>query len=399
MSIKNRSFLLFLLATINFTHIIDSMLIMPLADLFIKEFDINAAQYSLLVSGYAFAATLSGIAGIFLLDRFDRKSALLFIYLGFSFGTLLSGFVDSYELLLGLRIITGLFGGIIGAMVLSVVSDLFAFHERGKAMGYLFAAFSAASAFGIPFGIYLADLQTWKLPFIIIGCLGIGIATMLLFVFPKMENHLSMQSKEISLRKTILTIWSDKNQVNALVAGFVLILAHFMIIPFISAYLIRNVGLTQTEIAYQFFLGGIFTLFTSPIVGRFTDSKGVMPVFTFMMLISFIPTIYIVTMPQVPLWMALTATTAFFIFASGRMISPNTIITAAAPQKNRGSFMSLKSSLQQFAIALAGIASGQIIYINDKGLYENYHVVGILSVVLGIISIFFVRKIKVAQGN
>ncbi len=399
MTVTNRATLLFLLALINFTHIVDSMLIMPLGDIFIKEFNISASQYSFLVSGYALAAFASGLAGIFLIDRFDRKTSLLFVYSGFAIGTILCGFMNTYYSLLIFRIITGLFGGIIGAIVLSVVSDLYLFAERGKAMGYLFAAFSAASAFGVPIGIYLADLSTWRLPFIIIGSLGVVIAITLFYIFPTLTDHLKLQSKQNNLKKTITNIIHDKNQVNALIAGFVLILAHFMIIPFISPYIIRNVGLSQKEIAYQFFLGGVATLFTSPIVGRLTDSKGVMKVFTILMLLSFIPTVLITNLPPIHIAIALTITTFFFVFASGRMIAPNTIITAAAPQANRGSFMSLKSSLQQLAIGLSGLISGQIIFINDQGLYQNYYIVGMISIVLGLMSIYFVAKIRVAKGN
>ena len=399
MMVARRWLLVFLLATINFTHIVDSMLIMPLGDLFIETFDISPSQYTFLVSGYALAAFFSGLAAVFYLDRVDRKIGLLFIYAGFSVGTFACGLADSYVTLLTLRIVTGLFGGIIGAMVLSVISDLFAFHERGKAMGYLFAAFSAASALGVPIGIYVADLASWQLPFLTLGILGLIICGIIYLTFPKLNEHLQYQDKKLKIADTLGKIFEDRNQVNALSAGFVLVLAHFMIIPFISPYLIKNVGLTQREIAFQFFLGGAATLISSPIVGKMTDKKGVMPVFTTMMLVSFIPTLLITNLPQCPLWVALTSTTLFFVFASGRMISPNTIITAAAPQSNRGSFMSLKSSLQQLAIGLAGLISGAIVYVGEDQVYHNYQYVGLLSILLGVISLYFVKVIKVAPGN
>jgi len=145
-TIQNRKLILYTLALVNFIHIIDSMLIMPLGDIFISEFGIDSAQYSLLVSAYALSAFFSSLLGVFFLDRFDRKNALLFIYIGFGIGTIACGFASNYWQLVSLRILTGFFGGMIGAMVLSVVSDLYKFKERGSAMGILFAAFSAASA-------------------------------------------------------------------------------------------------------------------------------------------------------------------------------------------------------------------------------------------------------------
>ena len=172
-----------------------------------------------------------------------------------------------------------------------------------------------------------------------------------------------------------------------------------MIIPFISPYLIANVGLSQEEIALQFFCGGVATIISAPFIGRMTDKYGVMRVFSIVMFLSFIPTILITNLTIVPIWVAISFTTMFFVFASGRMISPNTIITAAASQANRGSFMSIKSALQQLAIGLSSLIAGQIIFIGEDNRFYNYHWVGIISIVFGVSVIYLVRKIKVAKGN
>jgi len=372
---------------------------MPLGDIFIKEFQITSNEYSYLVSSYSFAAFFSSLIGVFYLDRFDRKAALLFIYVGFGVGTVACAFADSYLLLILFRLLTGFFGGMISAMILSIVSDLFKFHERGSAMGILFAAFSAASALGIPIGIYLAAKSSWHLPFVVLGSLALFIAVFVFLVFPNMNDHLQVQEKEIDYWKTVTNITKDSNQINALVAGFVLILAHFMIIPFISPYLISNVGFTQEQIALQFFCGGIATVISAPLIGKLTDNYGVMKVFATVMFISFIPTVLITNLEVISLWIALCYTTMFFVFASGRMISANTLITAAASQKNRGSFMSIKSALQQLAIGISAFISGKIIFIGDDGTFYNYYWVGIISILLGIASIFLVNRIHVAKGN
>ena len=396
---KSKTFILYTLALVNFIHIIDSMLIMPLGDIFIKEFQISSEEYSFLVSAYALAAFFSSLVGVFFLDRFDRKRALLFIYTGFGLGTMACGFANSYIQLVSLRILTGVFGGMIGAMVLSVVSDLFKFKERGAAMGILFAAFSAASALGVPFGIYLAAKSNWQLPFLVLGLSALCIAVFVFFLFPNMTEHLSIQDDKVNFKKTITNITTDLNQLNALLAGFVLVLAHFMIIPFISPYLIANVGLSQEQIALQFFCGGAATIISAPFIGRMTDKYGVMRVFTIVMFLSFIPTVLITNLQVVPVYVAISFTTMFFVFASGRMISPNTIITAAASQSNRGSFMSVKSALQQLAIGLSSIIAGQIMTIGDDDLFHNYHWVGFLSIAFAIITIFLVKRIRVAKGN
>lgn len=387
------------LAFINFTHIVDSMLIMPLGDLFIETFDLTAGQFGLLVSIYAYAAAVSSLIAFFYLDTFDRKRALLTMFSGFGIGTFLCAFAPSYEILVLLRMLTGFFGGVIGALVLSIVSDLYKFEERGKAMGVLMAAFSAASALGIPAGLYLATLGSWHTPFFIIGLLAMVVAIVVAFVFPSMTDHLALIDKNRSPIHTIKKTLNDHNQLWALLAGFVLVFGHFLIIPFISPYLIKNVGLTQNDISLQFLFGGLATIFTAPAIGYLTDKFGVNKIFVTTMLLCFIPVVLITNMSFTPVWIVLLVTTSFFVFASGRMIPANTIITAAAGVNNRGSFMSIKSALQQFAIGLAGTVSSMIVWINDDRLYEGYNIVGYCSVLFGIVTIFLLRKVHVAEGN
>jgi len=395
----NRKFILYTLAVINFTHIVDSMLIMPMGDIFIEEFQISAHKYSYLIMAYAFAAFLSSSMGFFFLDSFDRKKALLFTYTGFSIGTFACAYANTYELLVSIRFLTGLFGGFIGALVLSIVSDLYKFKERGTAIGIIFAAFSAASALGIPIGLYLAVIGSWQLPFMIIGFLGFIITGLIFFLFPNMTSHFESVDKSRSMLDTIKTLTSDSNQVLALLTGFIIILGHFMIIPFISPYMIKNVGLTQLEISYQFFFGGIATIVSGPLIGRLVDKIGVFKVFLTMLILSAIPTMLIVTLPETSLAIAVMVVVLFFITASGRMIPANTLISAAASQENRGSFMSMKSALQQLAIALASLISGLIIFINPDGKFENYPILGILALVILSTTIVLIRKLKVAKDN
>lgn len=375
------------------------MVIMPLGDIFIKEFGLQADQFTFLVSAYSGAAFFASLFGVFYLDVFDRKKALLFIYGGFAVSTLLCSLTSSYIPLLLLRLVNGFFGGMMSAVILSIISDLYKFKERGKAIGSIMAAFSAASALGVPFALYLAADGNWQLPFMILGGASIIVWILSFFILPSLTDHLKSIDQNRSIQHTLATIYTDVNQVNALIAGFVIVLAHFIIIPFISPYLIKNVGLTQMEITYQFFFGGIATVISSPIIGRLVDKYGVMRVFITTMVLSFIPTLLITHLNTVPLTIAISYTTLFFVFATGRMIAPNTIITAAASPLNRGSFMSLKSALQQLAVTFAALISGQIVFINDQDLYENYNYVGYIAIVLGLLSIYLVSRIRVAKGN
>lgn len=395
----NERIIVVTLAAINFTHIMDSMIMMPLGDVFMKLFEINPQEFSLLVSAYAVGAFCSSIVAVFYLDVFDRRKALIFIYTGFAIGTILCGFAPTYFFLLAIRFTTGLFGGVIGAMALSIVSDVFQFERRGKAIGYLMAGFSAAAALGVPTGLFLAETFSWRMPFFLIGGMGMILLTLILWKFPSLRGHLDSVDSNRSFKNVFGAIFLDKNQVNALILGFVLVMGHFLIIPFLAPYMTRNVGFTQGQITYIYFLGGLATVFSSPFVGRLTDKHGVIPVFFTLMILSFIPTVWITNMPVSPIWVALIVTSFFFIVGSGRMIPPQTLITAAATPRTRGSFMAVKSAFQQFAIALAAATSGFIVIIDEGGRLLNYEWVGILAVGICIIAMVLAPRIKVAHGN
>ncbi len=396
---KQERFVLFLLATINFTNIVDVMIMMPLGDIFMKLYDISPQQFSWLVSSYALGAFCSSIMGMFWIDRFDRKKALLFIYSGFTIGTFLCAFAYSYESFLIIRFCTGIFGGMIGALVLSVVSDIFPFAKRGAAMGVLTAAFSAAAALGVPLGLFLADQFDWYAPFLFVSGMGVIILTQIVIRFPSMSKHLIHQGKNKSLVSVITDITTDSNQLNALLLGIILVLGHFIIIPFIAPYMIRNVGFTQGQITWMYFAGGLATVFSAPIIGKLTDRFGALKLFNVLMLISFVPVLMITQMPPIPAFLALAVTTLFFILGSGRMIPPQAMITASVGPKNRGSFMSVKAAFQQLGIFLASVISGALVVDNGSGILEGYDLVGYLSIGISLVAIVLARKLKVAAGN
>ncbi len=391
-------FVVYTLACLNFTHIMDAMIMMPLGDIFMRIFGINPAQFSYIVSAYAFAAFLSSFTATFFIDRFDRKAALIFSYSGFVFGTFLCGIAPNYLFLLIVRFVTGLFGGLMGALVLSVVSDLFAYERRGKAIGIIMAGFSAAAALGVPLGLFLAETFNWNTPFLFIGGMGTFLLMGIVFKFPVMQGHLSgyVQEKPLQVLKNML---SDQNQINALALGMILVLGHFIIIPFIAPYMVRNVGFLQSQITWIYFCGGILTVFTAPLIGKLTDRYRPLPTFMVVLVLSFVPVLWITNMGSTGVLLGLCATSLFFVFGSGRMIAPQTMITAAVGPSNRGSFMSMKSALQQLSVGLATFLSGSIVVFGEGDRLENYDIVGYLSIALCIVSIFIAKKLTVAEGN
>ncbi|MDQ4141708.1 MAG: MFS transporter, partial [Bacteroidota bacterium] len=234
-TVIREGWLLFILAVVQFTHIIDFVIMMPLGPQLMRVFSINPKQFGLLVSAYTFAAAFSGFISTFFIDKFDRKNALLALYFGFIVGTFCCAIAPNYQILMLARVLAGAFGGVIGALVFSIIGDVVPEHRRGSATGKVMAAFSAASIIGIPVGLYLASLSSWHAPFYGLTALSLLVLFIAIKFLPTMRGHLTnaVQQKPVKLVMDILT---NKNLMWALFLMIMLTIAGFTVVPFISPY-------------------------------------------------------------------------------------------------------------------------------------------------------------------
>jgi len=407
MNLKERLLLLTLTA-VNFTHIMDFMIMMPLGPQLMALFDITPQQFGFAVSAYAITAGCTSFAAAFFVDRFDRKSMLLFAYVGFVVGTFSCAFAPNYGLLVAARVLAGLFGGMIGAQVLSIVSDTFEYERRGRAMGSLMTAFSLASVLGVPGGLWLAARYSWHAPFLVVGGLGVLIIGMIAALIPPMTKHLAemsnieqgtpnVQASSTSPFQVLTNIAQSPRQRWALLFSAVLMVGHFSIIPYIAPTLVGNVGYSQDNIFLIYLVGGLLTIFTSPLVGRLADWKGKYPVFALFAMLSLIPVWLITHLWPSPMWMVLTVAAMFFIFANGRMIPMQAMVSNVVPPQQRGGFMSINSSVQQLASGLAATIGGAIIVETTEGRIERYGWVGYLAMTLIVASVFLAKKVVVGK--
>ena len=389
--------LLLTLAVIQFSHITDFMILMPLGPQLMKAFDILPSQFALLVSTYTFSAGTSGFVGAFFIDRFDRKKAILTMATGFAIGTFACGFAQSYHWLLITRSITELFGGVMGALILSIVGDAIPNERRATAMGMVLAAFSVASVVGVPVCLFLADLSYWHMPFIVLG--GIAFLTLvpMSVYIPNMTEHISKTNEKPTPLEVIRNVTTNKNQLLALVFGSVIMFSHFSVVPFISPYLTTNVGFTDSQIKYIYLIGEALTVFSSPFIGKMADKYGRSKVFTFTVIIASVPVFFLTQLGETPIGCVLVVTALFFVFGAGRMVPSTAKVTSSVKPQNRGSFMSFNAAVRQMTNGVAAFLAGLIITIGDDGLYHNYALVGYFAIAMGIVSIFISRKIKVAD--
>ena len=392
---KNERLLLIVLAGINFTHIMDFMIMMPLGPQFKRIFDITPAMWSAVISSYTFAAAFSGILAIFFLDFADRRKALLLLYAGFIVSTCLVGFANSIELLLAARALTGLFGGVIGALVLAIVGDIIPNKRRGKAVGIIMTGFSAAASLGVPIGLFLGTQFGWQMAFFMIAGLATILYVLAWKIVPPVRGHLNKPGTAVTRSLNgVKSVYKDSNQLWALGFMILIVFGQFSIIPFISPYMVANVGFAEIELTYIYLAGGTLTVFTSPFFGKVADRYGRQKTFGVLMLFSLIPIYAITNMEPAPIWFVLLFSSMFFVFAAGRMIPASAMVIGTAHPNHRGTFMSVRSSVVSLGQGVAAYCAGLIIYELPNGQFENFQVVGYIGLTTSLLSFLVLRKIQ-----
>lgn len=373
----------------------DFMIIMPLGEMLMEELMINSKQFSFLVASYTLTAGVTGLISAFFVDSYDRKNYFLLAYSGFAIGTLMCGWVDSYQGLIAARIISGGFGGVISSTVIAIVSDAIASERRAWGLGIVMSAFSMASALGLPIGLYFAFNYGWNWPFLALGAVSILNAVAVYFTLPPVREHLDHPGPKVNSWEFIKNIPNHKNQWMALTYTMLLMFGHFAVIPFITPYLVENVGFERQEITLVYLIGGIATIITNPRIGRWADQTNKHRVFTILASLSIIPILVLTNLPPVPLWMALVVTGLFFILAGGRMVPSTAIVTSVIKPRNRGSFMSLNSSVQNMTAGLASIVAGVLVTVPKGGHHVyGFWKVGLIGALFTVIAMWLMNKIK-----
>jgi predicted MFS family arabinose efflux permease len=393
--------LLIILASMQFTHIVDFMIIMPLGPEYMKKMDLTPEQFGRMVSAYTISAGVASLFAARFLDRFDRKTALLWLYGGFTVGTLLCAVAPTYGLLLAARTVAGAFGGVTAATVLAIVGDTFPHARRGTAMGVLMYGFSLASIAGLPMGLVLAEHFGWQAPFVGLGVLSGAMLVLAAFMLPSCRGHLAGPARA-GEDESMWTVAFDPNHVRAFLLMLSLVASSFLIAPFVATYLEFNAKLPKEDIKYVYLCGGLTTLLTLTLFGKLSDRFGKLFIFRIVGGACVIPFLWIPNLPEgAAMWTILLATTAWFVFSSGRMVPAMALITNSAPPRVRGSFMSLNSAVQQFGAGVATWIGGLILGKAEgvDGPLKGYDTVGILAALAVVASVYLAGRLRPAPGG
>lgn len=388
-------FLIAIIALIQFTVVLDFMVLSPLGDALMKKLSLDTAQFGMVVSGYAFSAFISGILAAGFADKFDRKKILLFFYVGFIAGTLFCGLAFNFATLLSARIITGIFGGVISSVSMAIITDSFTVTQRGRVMGFVQMAFAGSQVLGIPISLMLAYRWGWHAPFFMIVIFGALLGVIILLKMKPVNDHLKLQGKENAFVHLWHTLANKNYQVGFLAIAFMSI-GGFMLMPFSSAFLINNIHVSEDNLKYVFMLTGISSVIIMPVIGRLSDRINRFTLFVVGSTIAAVMVVIYTNMNVIPLWQVIAINMVLFMGIMSRMVPATALSTSVPELKDRGAYMSINSSLQQLAGGVAALISGMIVTQKTKtSPIEHFDILGYVVAGVIICCIFFVYRMYV----
>jgi len=390
---RRERWLLFTLAGIQFTHILDFMIMMPLGPQFTALFGISNAQFGLLVSAYTLSAGFSGLMAATYIDRFSRKQLLLTMYSLFGLATLACALAPDYVWLMVARVAAGLFGGVLSALSQTIVADVIPFERRGRAMSVVMTSFSVSTVAGVPLGLFLAAHFNWHAPFVGIAALVGLLALAAWQTLPRLDAHLH-HPERVSVWRGIGQVLAEPNHLKAFAVSGLMMFAAFTVIPYITIYLQSNAGMKTQEVPWIYLCGGLATLLSARYFGRLTDRVGKVQMFQRLALAVTVPLMATTLSQGLPLWGLLAISTLFFTVMSGRMIPGMAMISSAALPRLRGTFMTLNSAVQSASMGLAALVAGLIIGRDAQGQLTLYWVAGLLGGVASLLSVWLAGHLR-----
>ncbi|MGZ5279887.1 MAG: MFS transporter [Pseudobdellovibrionaceae bacterium] len=392
-------FVVAILAFLQFTVILDFMIISPLGVMLMPDLQITPSQFGLVVSIYAFSAGAAGILAAGFADKYDRKKMLLFFYTGFVIGTLLCGIADSFTFLVIARTVTGLFGGVLGSIVYAITTDLFPLSMRGRVMGFVQTAFAGSQILGLPIGLYLSNRWGWHSPFLMIVAVSVLVGVFIVAYLKPIDHHLKLNPDRNAFRHLITTV-STPRYLFAFSATALLSLGGFMLMPFGSAFTVNNLGIHIDKLPLIYLISGICSIFIGPLVGKASDRFGNFNTFVFGSFFGMIMVVIYTNLGVSPLHIVILVNALMFVGIFSRMIPSQALMSAIPATESRGSFMAISSSLQQIAGGFASIVAGLIVVQRTDGILEHFDVLGYILVAttaICLVMIYFINKMVTAS--
>jgi len=368
-----------MLAFLQFAVVLDFMIMAPLGAMIMPSLAIDPVQFGMVVSAYAFSAGAAGLLTAGFADRFDRKKLLLFFYAGFIAGTAWCGLANSFETLLMARIITGLFGGVIGATVFAISTDLFPLAMRGRVMGFIQTAFAASQVLGIPAGLYLSNRWNWHVPFLAMAALGLAGGLIVAWRMQPVTEHLD-HPRALSPWRHLLHTLAEPRYLTAFATTALVATGGYMLMPFGSAYAVNNLGIDLHSLPTVYLVTGLCTICFGPLIGRAADAFGTFRVFVFGSVLSMVMVLIYIHLGRITVLTFVMFNAVMFVGIFSRIIPFQAMVSSIPPPQQRGAFNAISASLQQLSGGLASVLAGHMVTMEPDGQLRHFDWVGYVVV-------------------
>ncbi len=389
---------LWLLALIQFTVIMDFMVMMPLAPQLMHAFAISPAQFSGAVSAYAWCAGASGLLAATYIDRFDRKRMLLAVFMLFNLSNLACALAPNFHVLVLSRAFAGLTGGVLGAIGMAIIGDLIPAQRRGAATGIVMTSFSMAAILGVPLGVGLAARFGWQSPFYLLVVFSMLIWFTAAGVLPAMTSHLGSRTPLARVLPELAGLFRVPAHLRAFLLTFVTMLGGMLVIPYISPVLVGNLGVAPGDIMWIYMAGGSAAFFSSRLIGKWSDRAGRQHVFRIIGVGSVLPVLAITHLPQLPLLALVCFFPFFMVLMNGRVVPMQALMTTVPEPHRRGAFLSANAAVQQVATGLGALLGGLWLHTDAAGRISGYGLNGWLAAALALFGCWWVGRVQPAAA-
>jgi predicted MFS family arabinose efflux permease len=384
---------LWLLALTQFTVIMDFMVMMPLAPQLMRAFAIEPAAVSGAVSAYAWCAGISGLLASMYIDRFDRKRLLLAMFALFTLSNLACAVAPNFHVLVLSRAFAGLTGGVLASIIMAIIGDLIPADRRGAATGIVMTSFSLAAVAGVPTGVMLAAHYGWASPFYLLVLFSLLIWFGAWRVLPPLNGHLGRPLPLSAVLPNLIGLYKVRGHLKAFLLSGVNMMTGMMVIPFISPVLVSNIGVQPAEITFVYLAGGVATLFTARMLGRWSDRVGAHKVYRYVALFSILPLMFMTHMPRIPLFAVILFFPFFMTALSGRNIPMQALMTTVPEPARRGAFLSANSAIQQIGSGVGALVGGLWLHTDAAGHISGYSLNGWIAAGLTLFSVLWIGQV------
>jgi predicted MFS family arabinose efflux permease len=367
-----------LVTLVQLVNVLDFVMVMPLGHAFANSLHFSESKLGLIGGSYTLSAAIIGLLSSRFLDRYDRRRALTVSMIGLVCATAIGGLATGLHSMMAARIAAGAFGGPATSLSLAIIADVVPAERRGKAMGSVMAAFSIASVVGVPAGLYVSELGSWRTPFFALAGLGLVVTFFTVRALPPLRGHLegvrhqATKTMELVRRPEVIMM---------LGAVAAMMLSAFMVIPYIRSFLQNNHHYPESGIKYLYLVGGVASFGVVRVAGRVVDRVGATPVAA---LGTFLISCCLVIgfLPAHPILPVMVVFSVFMCTASLRGVPLSVLSSKLAAPHERAQYMSLQSAMQHIAASIGAIGASAILTTAPDQSLQHVDVLVILSIVL-----------------